>query len=142
MIEIWKPIATMAGKYFPFGSGIGSFVEVFQIDEPYSQLSPTYLNHAHNDWIETLLTSGLAGTLLLLTAVIAWSRLSLAYLRAPARGQRGLIFGKLGAVLIFIVALASISDYPLRTPSMACVLILAAVWMASGFETMLGRRHN
>jgi O-antigen ligase len=72
--RLWQPIVDMAWKYFPVGSGIGSFVEVYQVDEPYQLLSPTYLNHAHNDWIEIYLTAGLPGMLLVAIAAVAFCR--------------------------------------------------------------------
>jgi O-antigen ligase len=69
--QAWGPIVEMAWKYFPFESGVGSFIEVFQIDEPYELLSPAYFNHAHNDWLEVYMTVGLPGLILLAIAICA-----------------------------------------------------------------------
>ena len=69
-LSVWGPIAQMSWKYFPFGSGAGSFAEVYQIDEPLGLLSPSYLNHAHNDWLEVVMTTGGFGLILLVNLAI------------------------------------------------------------------------
>jgi O-antigen ligase len=136
---IWGPIIEMAGKYFPFGSGIGSFVEVYQIDEGFSVLDPEYLNHAHNDWIEMIMTGGLPAIMLAMTAVIAWIWQGQRMFRQPNVSRRGLLYGRLGAVIIFMVALGSVSDYLLRVPSIAALFVIAAVWMADAFRDVAVR---
>jgi O-antigen ligase len=130
-LTVWVPIAKIAWKYFPFGSGIGSFVEVYQIDEPFDLLSPEYYNHAHNDWLEVTMTAGLPGVLLLLVAVVAFARWAFKAYRAPIGEGRTILFARLGAVVIAILALASIPDYPLRVPSLMCVFVIAALWLTS-----------
>jgi O-antigen ligase len=126
----WGPIAEMAWKYFPFGSGVGSFIEVYQIDEPYELLEPTYMNHAHNDWLEVYLTIGLPGLILLTLTIIAVCRVSWhAFSTKPEEG-RGNLHARLGTVVILIFALGSIGDYPLRAPSIACAFTLAVLWLA------------
>jgi O-Antigen ligase len=129
--KVWVPIAQMAWKYFPFGSGIGSFVEVYQIDEPYELLSPEYYNHAHNDWLEVYLVGGLPAMLLLGIALFAWAKLSLNSLRTALGEGRATAFARLGALCTFILALGSIGDYPLRAPSLACAFVIATLWLAS-----------
>lgn len=135
---VWGPIADMAEKYFPFGSGIGSFVDAYQIDEPFSTLSPEYFNHAHNDWLEIAMTGGLPAILLALTALVAWVWQVQRLFRLKPSSRRALLFGKLGAVLIFMLALGSVVDYPLRVPSLAVLFVIAAVWMAAALHAKTG----
>jgi O-antigen ligase len=125
----WPSIAAMAWKYFPFGSGAGSFVEVFQIDEPNRLLGLSYANHAHNDWLELMMTMGLPGLLLLLVSLWAFARATRAAFRAPLGEGRRAPFARLGAVILLICALGSIGDYPLRTPSLACLFVVAVLWL-------------
>jgi O-antigen ligase len=136
--KVWVPIAHMAWKYFPFGSGIGSFIEVYQIDEPYELLNPEYYNHAHSDWLEVYMTGGLPALALLGVTVVAWSRMSFKSLRAPWSEGRTITIARLGALTILILALGSIGDYPLRAPSLACVFVIAALWV-SGADSKRGR---
>ncbi|MBB4839794.1 MULTISPECIES: O-antigen ligase family protein [Sphingomonas] len=127
--QMWGPIAEMAWKYFPFGSGVGSFVEVYQVDEPRNLLSLTYTNHAHNDFLEIWLTAGVPGVILLLLAVVLLGRRIWSRFRAPVRAE-GDLFGRLGAFLVVFVALASLGDYPLRVPSISCLFVVAVLWVS------------
>jgi hypothetical protein len=125
----WGPIADIAWKYFPVGSGAGSFVEVFQIDEPYDLLKPTYLNHAHNDWLELVMLLGLPGLIVAAVALYAWIRTAIRSFRADAGQGRGAPYQRLGLIIILIFALSSAFDYPLRIPSLMCVFVVAALWI-------------
>jgi O-antigen ligase len=118
-------------KYFPFGSGFGSFVEVFQLDEPLRYLKPTYVNHMHNDWLEILLTGGLPAVAILLFAIAGYLSTSVALFRRRDADRREVKMARLAAVLILILALASITDYPLRTPSMMAFLAVLCLWFTA-----------
>lgn len=137
--RIWGPIARMAWTYFPLGSGAGSFVEVYQIHEPYELLNPTYLNHAHNDFLEIYLTLGLPGLLLLAAAFFALVRVGLR-LTGPAARSQDTMLQRLGLALISIVAVGSVGDYPLRTPLLACIFVVAVLWLCTPIVT--GRRQR
>jgi O-antigen ligase len=128
--RIWGPIARIAWLYFPFGSGAGSFVEVYQIHEPYELLNPTYLNHAHNEVLELYMTFGLPGLLLLVAALVAIARLAFSALR-PATHAPEPRRPRLGLAVISIVAVGSIGDYPLRTPLLACVFVVSLIWLCT-----------
>ena len=128
--RMWGPIAEMAEKYFPLGSGAGSFVEIYQVGEPDNLLKVNYVNHAHNDWLETFLTLGLPGLLLLGVAIVAFVTAAWRYSRSPLWDRRT-SYGRMGAVVLFLLALASVADYPLRVPSLACVFVIACIWLAS-----------
>jgi O-antigen ligase len=130
--QAWPSMAGMAWKYFPVGSGIGSFVEVFQLDEPYALLRRTYFNHAHNDWLEVVMTAGLPGALLLVAAVAAWCVGAFRVFTASDCARRDVMLGRAAAVIIFLMGLASIGDYPLRTPFLAGYFAICAVWLAAG----------
>ncbi len=127
----WPSMVDIAGKYFPFGSGIGSFVETFQIDEPSELLQPTYFNHAHNDWLEVYMLLGLPGLILIAVALYAFGGATRAAFRADRGEGRDVPFARMGAVILAILALGSFGDYPMRTPTLACVFTLAALWLAT-----------
>lgn len=127
--KAWGPVLAMAWHYFPVGSGFGSFVEVYQLSEPRELLGTFYFNHAHNDWLELALTGGLPGLALLGASGIAFG-VKVARLLA-ARSQRGRDYALawMGALVIALFAIASGGDYPLRVPSLACLFVVAAVWL-------------
>lgn len=129
--DAWKVSLDMFWKYFPFGSGAGSFVEAFQIEEPTGFLSPTYLNRAHNDWIETAVTFGLPGLILLGASIIIYVVKALQFWRNRQDRSDRILFGQSGILIIILLGMASFSDYPLRTPSMLCLFAIMALWVSA-----------
>jgi O-antigen ligase len=119
---VWE----MVWQYFPVGTGFGTFDQAFRIAEPDALLRPQYFNHAHNDWLEVVLDGGLAGGMLLLAAVGWWLWASLRVWRAPLGENQDL--AQAGSVICLLIMLASITDYPARTPMIMAVLIIAALW--------------
>jgi len=129
--ETWGPIARLVADYLPWGSGAGSFVEVWRIHEPTHLLDGSYLNHAHSDWLEWPMEMGIPGILLLLVALGAWIWRTIRLARLRPRRDSGVVVGRAGAVVVLVLGLASLVDYPIRVPSVAAVLAVAVVWMAS-----------
>jgi O-antigen ligase len=134
-LRVWGPIADAAWSYFPVGSGIGTFVEVYKVIEPDENLSPLYLNHAHNDWLEMLLTGGLPAVLILAATIWLLGRAVLrALVTQRSDPSSEAVIARLGAAIVIILALGSAYDYPLRVPSLACLFAIAVVWLV--------RRHD
>jgi O-antigen ligase len=132
-------VADAIGKFFPFGSGIGTFVEVYQIFEPDRFVSEQYFNHAHNDFAEWILTGGVPAVLLLLWAVFMAGVAFLALLRRrnAAVGDPDYstqILGRTGFAVVAMLALASVTDYPLRVPSLLLYATVAAVWCSNAYR--------
>ena len=142
-VLILPTMLTMIRMYFPTGSGMGSFERIYQVHEPDALLQPTYMNHAHNDWLEVLLNAGIFGAALLAAATAAYC-IVLWRAFVPAhrlRDATSLVLARLGVILIGLLGLGSISDYPLRTPSLAALFVIAVLWAAplgrSGGEAAL-----
>lgn len=130
-IALIGPIAKAGWQYFPFGAGIGSFVEVYQAHEPTSMLTLNFLNRAHNDWLELFMTAGLPGLVLLLAGLLGYALGVWKVVVSDSMRPRSRMFAGLGASLILILGLASVADYPLRTPSLSCLFVIAAIWLMS-----------
>lgn len=131
--EKWAPIPSLIQTYLPFGSGIGSFVEVYKAAEPRELLGTSYFNHAHSDWMEWMLEGGAPAILLMLAAAILWGRRSVLLFRKLREGREGREHARLGfagASIILVLGLASLVDYPLRVPSLMCLTAVAAIWMS------------
>jgi hypothetical protein len=122
----------MAADFFPFGSGFGSFDPLYRSYERVEDLRPAYLNHAHNDLIELLINGGAGAGLLLLIFLAWWGIRSVGAFRRGSRRSPAVGAARAGSVIILITLLASLADYPLRTPLMAAVLALAAAWLSDG----------
>lgn len=127
-------------RFLPFGSGLGTFVEVYKIYEPNALISESYFNHAHNDIIELVLTAGIPGVLLLMWvgALMLLSLRSLVRNRRVAAGERGFsaqVMGRAGFSILTMLALSSAADYPLRVPSLMLLGIVAAVWCSAAYRS-------
>lgn len=120
-------VLTITQTYFPVGAGLGGFDPIFRMHEPFGLLKLTYFNHAHNDFLEIAIDAGLVGVLLLIAALIWWGRTSIAAWRA-GRNPEGAL-ARAGSVLGALTLLASLFDYPARTPLIMAALVVAAVWL-------------
>lgn len=123
----WPSVQQMAETYWVAGAGFGSFPSVYRIFEADALLQPTYFNHAHNDWVEALVTGGLPFALIVAAAFIWFGR------AAARAGFTRLIKGHRGdyrlpvLAVVGLLAAASAVDYPLRTPSLQVMAIMLLV---------------
>lgn len=118
-------VLALVRDYFPAGAGLGTFDTAFRIREPFELLKPTYFNRAHDDLIEIVLDAGLMGVLLLVAGLLWWLRASF---RAWRSGS-GAPYGRMGSILLLIILVASVVDYPVRTPIIMMVAVIAGVWL-------------
>ena len=116
-LRAWPHIERAATDLLPVGAGIGAFDRVYRDIEPLEFVTTVYLNHAHNDYLETWLEAGWAGAAIIaaVLAWLAWMTLR-AWLRPPGLAQD---LQRAASVAVALVALHSTVDYPLRTPTMA-----------------------
>ena len=130
-------VLDMQKSYFPLGSGFGGFDRIFIMHEPDILLKPTFFNHAHNDFLETFIEAGIPGIFLLGAVIIWWLWFSfMAWRHATERGN---ILPRIGSVIILLVMIASVFDYPARTPIMMAIMIIASVWLAMAPSATLPR---
>jgi O-antigen ligase len=126
--DFWEVSLKIFQAYYPSGTGAGSFAEVYQTAAPTQLLSPNYVNHAHNDYIETAVTLGLSGMVLLslLIAIFFWRTFRIFRMDGSNKVSQHAKFGCLG---VWMLLLASLSDYPLRTPIFASIFVILVLWM-------------
>lgn len=135
--EFWTASLNLFWKYFPFGFGPGSFVPAFLNEEPMALLRQSYLNRLHNDWLETALTFGVPGILLMLSAVAFYVRRSFLLWFRMDGARSAVALGRMASVIFAILGIASMSDYPLRTPAMMGFAALVLIWF-----TVAGRANK
>ncbi len=112
----------------PFGSGIGTFVPVYAMYEKYQDvLANTYANHAHNDFLELWLETGVVGGALIVLFVIWLLSKCLKVWRPLPREQFEIdhSLSRAATVIIGLIMVHSFFDYPLRTDAMMAVLAFA-----------------
>ena len=79
-----------------------------------------YVNHAHNDYLELAIETGLPGMILMLLFLAWWGRSVWRMLRSPSADH----FAMAGAIASAAVLLHSVVDYPLRTAAMSAVFAI------------------
>lgn len=116
-----------AKDYMPLGSGLGTFVPVYQLYETPADVGVTYVNHAHNDLLELWLETGLLGPLLVAfgvfwiarRAVILWSD-------KPGIDAADLALMRTASLVLLLLLTHELVDYPLRTSAIMSVAAFAA----------------
>jgi O-antigen ligase len=123
---IWENSVSAAEDFFPVGSGLGTFSAVYRTYENPEQTGREFVNHAHNDYLELALELGAAGLLLVIAFLLWW-------VRATARAWRnefhGVELARAGSVMVGILLLHSLVDYPLRTSALAAVFAMACAFL-------------
>ncbi len=139
---VWQSIIDMLPAYLPWGTGIGSYAAAYQIREPEALLRPTQSNHAHNELLEIALTAGVPGLVLLGLAALALAYgLWRAYSRRSSASPAATL-SRLGIAMLVLLAVASATDYPARTPIFSAILVLGAVWASLGGSQPSREPHN
>ncbi len=129
----------MAKDFFPLGSGFGSFDPLFRAYEPFELLRTSYMNHAHNDLLELVITGGLPA-LVPLVLFIGWTLRRAAPVFRACSASRREGFARLALAMIVIILGSSLVDYPLRTPLLAALFALACGWLGN-FESGAAQRE-
>lgn len=113
----------------PLGSGIGTFVPVFEQAIPRNLLLSGFINHAHNEYAQWWLTTGWLGMLVLgLTLTLL---LAATWKLFRSEGRHAALAGGCMAA-IFAVLAHSWAEYPLRTLTlMSTTGLLCGVLLAS-----------
>lgn len=129
--QSFQPILRRTESLFPIGAGFGTFPEVYRIQEPTNLLRPTYLNRAHNDVLEIIFEAGAAGVALALAAVGLWAGLAWRAYKDSRKSHGGRHLAVSALVLLLILGIGSVGDYPLRTPILQALAMLAILWAKS-----------
>ena len=122
-LVILPVITDMAKAGMPLGFGAGTFPKAFFMFEPSGIVTASYVNQAHNDWLQPVIEAGIAGLLLVASIafwVIRWGVRIFRERRATTYVAR-LTFWS----VILIMLGASLVDYPLRAPAAMAVFALA-----------------
>lgn len=140
--EVLPYLLRMAGDHWLWGSGFGSFDALFRWYEGTSTLSTTYLNQAHNDWLQIVMEGGVPATLVVLAFMMWLGVRATQIMRTKVVGAavpQAVIFAVFGAI-----GFASLVDYPLRVPAVMVVMSLVACLLteADDFHAPAARRSG
>ena len=139
---IWSQTLKILGDTFPFGTGLGSFREVYAFYEDPTVVDRWYVNNAHSDYLELFLELGLPGLLLIL-AFLAWWFVQTKKVWQSANVD---FIARAATIASAAVLAHSLVDYPLRTAAIGsifafCLGVIAVFGEPSGRSEHPGRRH-
>ena len=126
--EILSTTMKAVGDFMPFGSGLGSFASVYQLNELPTKVSGTFVVHAHNDYAQLLLELGLAGAVLILL-FLAWWAVAVWRVWATTEPKP---FPRAAAIASAAILVHSLVDFPLRTAAIAVLFGMCLGLLADG----------
>ena len=110
----------------PLGSGLGSFRRIYAVYEDHDRLDPTaYVPHAHNDYVELALETGIPGLIVLLLFLLWWGRAAWRAWAGPGSGD----YARAAAVASAAILVHSLVDFPLRTAGISAVFAMCLALM-------------
>lgn len=112
------------GDFMPLGSGLGSFRDVYHLYEQPMQVTNTYVIHAHNDFIELALETGVPGVVLMLVFLGWWAAAVGRVWRSAETGP----YARAATIASAAILAHSLVDFPLRTAAVsACFAMCLAL---------------
>lgn len=127
-VKVLPTLLDIARDQFPFGSGFGSFEFIYRQFEPTELMMHSYLNHAHNDWLQFVLEGGLPAAMILV-AFLVWAAQA-TFRQWRSGGNRLAPETAVGVLILLAVGLFSFVDYPLRTPSFMAIFAIACAQLS------------
>jgi len=146
--NFWPDVLKGIRHYFPIGSGLGTFVPVYATEESLVTVHRTYTNHAHSDYLEIALETGVAG-LALVGAFLVWFAVTVWHRMVAQPAKAGMPILLVALIGIVILLCHSAVDYPLRTLALAGsmavfggILASTAPFQDAASEVMRYRRRT
>lgn len=127
-----------ARAFMPFGSGMGTFVDVYGRFERPADVFAAYANHAHNDILEVALEAGLPG-LLMMMLFGAWIVLRCFELwRRPAAKAfaTDILWERAALLVVVLLSAHAVVDYALRTTAIAVVFAFSCGLLIRPFASV------
>lgn len=121
----------MGKAELPWGSGIGSFVPVFEQAAPPSLWLSASVNHAHNEYVQWWMEAGWLGMLVPLAVLAVLAVAGWRIVKVSGRGGHAILAASCFAAVCAVLAHSWV-DFPLRTTTlMATTAALAGLMLAA-----------
>jgi O-antigen ligase len=134
--QIFESSWSIAMHFFPVGSGFGSFIPVYQMFETPSVVISSYINHAHNDWLELLMEGGAPAAFAIVMFVMIYITAFSQVLRLQQNTTDRAIMRAAACVVLLLLIHATV-DFGLRTPA-----LLALFGYCCGLATLAKKQHS
>lgn len=106
--------------FMPFGSGLGTFRSVYKLYEDHDRIVTTVVNHAHNDYAEIALETGVPGIVVIVLFIPWWAAVALHAWRFSDSGP----FARAASIASAALLVHSLVDFPLRTAALSAAFAL------------------
>jgi O-antigen ligase len=106
--------------YFPMGSGLGTFLQVYRTYESPDTVTTEYVIHAHNDYAEVALELGLPGIILIILFLAWWGRAIIGIWRDAAANP----YARAASIASAAILVHSLVDFPLRTAAISAAFAM------------------
>ena len=116
-----------AKDFAPFGSGLGSFRAVYPLYENPDEVDRVVTNHAHNDYLELALETGLPGIVIILAFLIWWALAAGSVWRSSASSP----YARAAVIASAAILFHSLVDFPLRTAALSAVFAMCVGLMCA-----------
>jgi O-antigen ligase len=119
-LNVWQRSLSLWRQFPTTGTGLGTFEHAFPLAQP-AELTTLTWTHAHNDYLELLLTGGLVATALLMVGVVlVLRRLWRVFFESVRSETRAAALAALGALIS--VGFHEVFDFGLVMPANALTL--------------------
>lgn len=117
---------TAARDFLPLGSGVGTFRRVYDLYENQDRVTGTYVVHAHNDYAELALETGIPGMVILVLFLGWWAIAASRAWTSPDAGP----FARAASIASAAILVHSVVDFPLRTAAMSTAFAMCLALLA------------
>ena len=124
--HIWDLTVRAISASLPLGTGLGTFPGIYAVQENPAVVDPTYVNHAHNDYLELILETGVPGLLLMLVFFLWYGWRTIRVWRSSFSS----LFAKAASIACAAILAHSLVDYPLRTTAIAALFGMCLAMVA------------
>lgn len=128
----WENTLTAAQQYWPIGSGVGTFEITYPSVEPLAQVTDSYVNNAHNEYVELWLELGIFAPIVGLIVLGLLAIAAYKCFHSPNVQQRSFALAAIAGWIILL--LHSQVDYPLRMMSIMAIAGLLTAMLLCKFE--------
>jgi O-antigen ligase len=121
-----------ASSFLPFGAGIGTFVPVYAMfEQPSDTVGNVYINHAHNDFLEVWLETGVLGIAVVGAFVIVLGFRSFElWWRPPDKvSELDRLLMRAATLAIALLMAHSFVEYPLRSGAIMAIFALSCAFL-------------
>jgi O-antigen ligase len=126
--------------YLPFGSGLGSFEQIYpQFEDPMT-VGGSYHAYAHSDYLQIVLEMGVVGLFLIGAVVVWWINATIKAWSGHASSSNRL--RRAASLALGLLMLHSVVDYPVRSIAIAVLAAVCAALLASPSERLANSKES